>query len=133
MKSALGKVLHFILLEYNCFTMLYYFLLFNEVNQLYVYIYPFPLGPPSQHPSPIPPIWVIREHQAEPLVLYSSFTLAIYFTHGSVCRSISPNSSHSLSLVVSTCPFSMSVSLSLCPANRLICSKVLKHMKRYLT
>ena len=27
------------LLEYNCFTMVYYFLLYNEVNQLYVYIY----------------------------------------------------------------------------------------------
>ena len=28
------------LLEYNCFTMLCYFLLYNKVNQLYVYIYP---------------------------------------------------------------------------------------------
>ena len=28
------------LLEYNCFKMLCYFLLYNEVNQLYVYIYP---------------------------------------------------------------------------------------------
>ena len=28
------------LLEYNCFTMLCQFLLYNEVNQLYVYIYP---------------------------------------------------------------------------------------------
>ena len=115
--------------------MLYYFWLFNEVNQLYVYLYPFPLGPLSQHPSPIPPIWVIREHQAELLVLYSSFTLAIYFTHHSVYMLIHRSQffSLSLSLVVSTCPFSMSVSLSLCPANRLICSKVLKHMKRYLT
>ena len=113
MKSALGEGLHFILLEYNCFTMLYYFLLFNEVNQLYVYIYPFPLGPPSQHPSPIPPIWVIREHQAEPLVLYSSFTLAIYFTHGSVCRSISPNSSHSLCPLL--CPHVHSLCLCLYP------------------
>ena len=28
------------LLEYNCFTMVCYFLLYNKVNQLYVYIYP---------------------------------------------------------------------------------------------
>ena len=28
------------LLEYNCFTMVCWFLLFNRVNQLYIYIYP---------------------------------------------------------------------------------------------
>ena len=27
-------------LEYNCFTMVCYFLLYNKVNQLYIYIYP---------------------------------------------------------------------------------------------
>ena len=45
-----------VLLEYNCFTILYYFLLYNEVNQLYVYIYPLPPGPPSHsmpHPTPL--------------------------------------------------------------------------------
>ena len=41
------------LLEYNCFTMFCYFLLYNEVNQLYVYLYPLLLGPPS-HPSSHP-------------------------------------------------------------------------------
>ena len=29
-------------IEYSCFTMLCYFLLYDEVNQLYVYIYPLP-------------------------------------------------------------------------------------------
>ena len=29
-----------ILLEYNCFTMVCYFLLYNKVNQLYLHIYP---------------------------------------------------------------------------------------------
>ena len=37
-------------LEYNCFTMLCSFLLYNIVNQLYIYIHPLPLKPPS-HPS----------------------------------------------------------------------------------
>ena len=37
-------------LKCNCFTMLYSFLLYNEVNQLYVYIYLLPLGPLSHHP-----------------------------------------------------------------------------------
>ena len=31
----------------NCFTILCQFLLYNKVNQLYVYIYPLPLEPPS--------------------------------------------------------------------------------------
>ena len=45
------------LLEYNCFTMLCQFLLYNKVNQPYVYMYPHILSlllslPPSQsHPS----------------------------------------------------------------------------------
>ena len=36
------------LLEYNCFTILCQFLCYSKMNQLYVYIYPLPLGPPSQ-------------------------------------------------------------------------------------
>ena len=42
------------LLEYKCFTMLCKFLLYNKVNQLYVYIYPLPLEPPSHPPYPTP-------------------------------------------------------------------------------
>ena len=45
----------------------------------YVYIYPLP-------PTPILPLQVIRELQAEVPVLYSSFPSAICFTHGSVYR-----------------------------------------------
>jgi len=43
----------FLLLEYNCFTKLCSFQLYNEMYQLYVYMYPLPLGPlslPSSHP-----------------------------------------------------------------------------------
>ena len=42
-------------LGYSCFTMLCWFLLYNEVNELHVYTHPLPLGSPS-HPSPTPPI-----------------------------------------------------------------------------
>ena len=35
---------------HNCFTMLCYFLLYSEVNQLYIYIYSLPLRPPNYHP-----------------------------------------------------------------------------------
>ena len=56
-----GPVLHvchlvgnLFLLESNCFTMLCWFLLYNEVNQPQVHIYSLPLGPPS-HPTPSSP------------------------------------------------------------------------------
>ena len=42
------------LLDYNCFTMVCYFLLYNKANQLYIYIYP--ISPPScvSHPPSLP-------------------------------------------------------------------------------
>ena len=39
-------------------------------------------------PTPIPLLWVITQHQAELPVFYSRFSLAIYFTHGSIYTSI---------------------------------------------
>ena len=56
----------------------------NKGNQLYVYIYPLLLEPPSHAPTPILSIQVIIQHQAEPPALYSRFPLVIYFIHGSV-------------------------------------------------
>ena len=51
------------LLEYNCFTMLCYFLLYNKVNQLYVYIYPHIPSPLHLPPTlPIPPLLVDIKH-----------------------------------------------------------------------
>ena len=41
-----GFVVLFFELGYNCFTILHYFLLSNEVNQLYVYICSLPLESP---------------------------------------------------------------------------------------
>ena len=44
-------------LEYNRFTMLYYFLLYNKVNHLYVYIYPHDPSLLCLPPTlPIPPL-----------------------------------------------------------------------------
>ena len=45
------------LLEYNCFTMVCLFLLYNKVNQLYIYIYPYIPSLLSLPPTlPIPPL-----------------------------------------------------------------------------
>ena len=77
------------LLEYNCFTVVCQFLLYNKVNQLYLYICPhisslFHL-PPSH---PIPPLQVVTKQRADLPVLCGYFPLAIYFTFGSVYMSM---------------------------------------------
>ena len=67
--------------------MLCQLLLYNQVNQLYMYIHPLPLKPLS-HP-PILPVQVITELPAELPVLCSSLPLAFYFTYGSIYMSTS--------------------------------------------
>ena len=69
-------------MEDNCFTMLYWFLLYNKVDQPWVYTCPLLPEPPSHHPSSYPS----RSSQSTGLsspVLYSNFPLAInvYSTH----------------------------------------------------
>ena len=58
------------------------FLLYNHVNQLYVYMHTLCLEPPSTQ-AIIPPLQV-TELQAELPVPYRSSPLAVYFTHGSI-------------------------------------------------
>ena len=99
------------LLEYNCFTKVCQFLLYNKVNQLYIYINPhisflFCL-PPTLH---IPPIQVVTKHRADLPVLCGCFPLAIYFTFGSTYKSMP------LSHFVPACP-----TPSLCPQVHSLC------------
>ena len=46
--------IYFFFLGYSCFTVLCWFLLYNKMNQLYIYRYLLPLGPPHTHPHPAP-------------------------------------------------------------------------------
>ena len=96
------------------------FLLYNIVNQLYIYIYPHISSlcvslPPSL--LPIPPLQVVIKHRADLPVLCGCFPLAIYFTFGSIYKSMSlshfvpayPSPSpcpqvHSLHLCLYSCP-----------------------------
>ena len=112
-----------LLLEYNCFTVLCQFLLYNKVNQLYVYIYPhitFLLCLPPT--LPIPPVQVVIKHRADLPVLCSCFPLVIYFIFYSVYMSMLLSyfvpAYHSLS----PCPQVHSPRLRLysCPAPRFI-------------
>ena len=76
------------------------FLLYNKVNQLYIYIY-VPISLPSCVSLPptlrIPPLQVVTKHRADLPVLCSCFPLAIYFTFDSVYMSMTlshPVTSH---------------------------------------
>ena len=72
--------------------MLCQFLLYNKVNQLYIYIYPHIHSLLRLPPTlPIPPLQVVTKHRADLPVLCSCFPLAIYFTFGSVYMSMPPS------------------------------------------
>ena len=112
-----------ILLEYNCFTELCYFLLYNKVNQLYADVYAHISTllhlPPTLL---IPPLYVVAKHRADLPVPCSCFPLAIYFTFGSVYKSVPL--SHFIPAYPSPCPCPQVHSLRLCiyscPAPRFI-------------
>ena len=109
------------LLEYNCFTMLCQFLLYNKVNQPYAYIYPHIPSllrlPPTR---PIPPLQVVTKHRADLPVLCSCFPLAICFTFGSVYMSMPLSHFVPAYPSPSPCPQVHSLHLRLysCPAPR---------------
>ena len=76
-------------LESNCFTMVCQFLLYNKVNQLYIYIYPHIPSLLRLPPTlPIPPLQVVTKPRADLPVLCGCFPLAIYFTFGSAYMSV---------------------------------------------
>ena len=110
------------LLEYNCFTMLCQLLLYNKVNQLYVYIHPHISSllrlPPSHPPYPTP----LGGHRADLPVQCSCFPLAIYFIFGSVYMSVLLSHFIPAYPSPSLCPQVHSLCLRLysCPTPRLI-------------
>ena len=64
------------------------FLLYNKVNQLYIYIYPHIASLLRLPPTlPIPLLQVDTKHRAD-LPVLCGFPLAIYFTFGSVYMSM---------------------------------------------
>ena len=84
-------------LEYNCFTALCQFLLYNEMNQPYVYIYPHPLGTPS-HPQP--PSHPPRSSQSTELSFLCYVAASHYLLH--TCQGIYVNATLPVGL---TLPF----------------------------
>ena len=75
------------ILQYNWFTMVCQFLLYNKVNQLYIYIYPHISSLLCLPPTlPIPLLQVVTKPRADLPVPCSCNPLAIYFTFGSVYK-----------------------------------------------
>ena len=99
------------------------FLLYNKVNQLYIYIYPhissLLLLPPT---PPIPPLQVVTKHRADLPVLCSCFPLAIYFTFGRIYMSIPLSHFVPSYPSPSPCPqvHSLRLRLCSCPAPRIL-------------
>ena len=109
------------LLEYNCFTMVCLFLIYNKVNQLYIYIYPHISSLLHLPPTlPIPPFQMVTKHRADLPVLCGCFPLASYFTFGSVYMSMPHSQFVPAYPSPSLCPKVHSLHLSLysCPASR---------------
>ena len=103
MKNAIYLFFLTSLSEYNCFTVVCQFLLYNKVNQLYIYIYPHNCSLLRLPPTlPIPPPQVVTNHQADLPVLCGCFPLVIYFTFGSVYMSMPL--SHFVPAYTSRCP-----------------------------
>ena len=99
------------------------FLLYNEVNQLYVYIYPHISSLLCLPPSlPIPSLQVVTKHRADLSVLCGCFPLAIYFIFGSVYMSMPLSHFVSAYPSPSPCPEVHSLCLRLysCPGRRIL-------------
>ena len=97
------------------------FLLYNKVNQLYIYIYTHISSLLRLPPTlPIPPLCVVTKHRADLPVLCGCFPLAIYFTFGSVYMSMPLSHFVPASPSPSPCPQIHSLRLHLysCPAPR---------------
>ena len=74
------------LLEYNCFTMVCQFLLYNKVNQLYIHIYPHIPSLLRLPPSlPIPPLQVVTKRRSSHTFLFFSCSLFLSFSPGLTC------------------------------------------------
>ena len=97
------------------------FLLYNKVNQLYIYprISSLLRLPPT---LPIPPLQVVTKHRADLPVLCGCFPQAIGFTFGSVYRSMPLSHFVPAYPSPSLCPQVHSLCLHLysCPAPRFI-------------
>ena len=95
------------------------FLLYNKVNQLYIYIYPHVSSLLHLPPTlPTPSLQVVTKHRVDLPVLCGCFLLASYFTFGSVYMSMPLSHFIPVYPFPSPCPQVHSLHLCLysCPA-----------------
>ena len=107
-------------LEYNCFTLLCQLLLYNKVNQLYIYIYPHIPSLLRILPTlPIPPLQVVTKQELISLC-YAAVSHQLSILHLVVFMSMPLSHFVSAYPSPSTCPQVHSLRLHLysCPAPR---------------
>ena len=112
-------VVFFSQLEYSCFVILCWFLLYNDVKQLYIHMYPFPLGPHFH-----PPSYPSGSSQSTVLSLCTMQRVSTgCLCYVWQCTYVSPNSSHP----PQPHPHISSLHLCLysCRTNRFICTTFL--------
>ena len=114
-----STLIFILLLEYNCFAVLCWFLLYNKVSQLYIYTPPPSWAAPH---SRTPALWAVTEPRAQPPVC--TVASCWLFTRDSVympelCSQLVPRP-----LLPALCPQGHSVRLCLYsrPASRFICT-----------
>ena len=78
----------FFQLGYSCFTMLCWFLLYNEVNQPYIHVYSLPLDSPPSVPSPCHPLGHHRASSWAPCAIQQIPTSALFYTQQCVYVSV---------------------------------------------
>ena len=103
--------------------MLCQFLLYNKVNQLFVYLYPHIPSLLHLPPTlPIQPLQMVTKHRDDLPVLCSCFPLAIQFTFSSVYMSMLFSHFTPAYPSPSPCPqvYSLHLCLYFCPAPRFI-------------
>ena len=96
----------------NYFTILWWFLLYIDMNQPRVYMCP-PIPNPLPPPSPSHPFWLSQWTSFEWPASYIDLGLVIYFTYGKICVSMlfskiippSPSPTESKSLFFYLCLF----------------------------
>ena len=112
--------IHYFQLKDNCFTILYWFLLYSTwISHRYTYVPSLLNFSPTFYP--ILSLYIVTDYWFELLASYSKFPLASYFTYGSICFDTTPSISPTLSFSpLCSQIYSPCLRLQCCSVNRSI-------------
>ena len=97
----------------------FFFAIHQYESAIRIHMFPSLLNLPlTSHPIPL--LYVVTEHQAEFLVSYSRFPLAIYFTYDNVCYNAAFSFRPTLLLPLCSQVWSLCLCLYCCPTKSFI-------------